>query len=73
MKKCFDQYLWIKGHSHYNSGHPHQNNILTIDMLLKSGLPHQNNILTVDMLLKSGLPHQNIESKNEILTMQAKL
>jgi hypothetical protein len=55
MKKIvFDQYLWIKGHSHYNSGHP-----------------HQNNILIVDMLLENELSHQNIESKNEILTMQA--
>jgi hypothetical protein len=36
MKKIvFDQYLWIKG-THQNSGHPHQNNILTmIDRLLE--------------------------------------
>jgi hypothetical protein len=40
--------------THQNSGHPHQNNILT-------------------NLLESGLSHQNIESKDEILTMQAKL
>jgi len=37
------------------------------------GIHIKNNILIVDRLLESGISHQNIESKNEILTMQAKL
>jgi len=40
--------------THQNSGHPHQNKMLTM----------------IDMLLElNGLSNQNIESKNEILNM----
>jgi hypothetical protein len=37
------------------------------------GIDIKKYILTVDKLLESGISHQNIESKYEILTMQAKL